>query len=131
MTPLDTAAKAAAEEKRWTGCPCCYTTPCQERCSCVSYGSSHGCLRCCTHGSMDQRVRRADSLASLDAALADARAENKRLSAIMKKLREWRDIIHERNTQNTGIQVVLRIAADEIMDIVEDRLQAAASKELK
>lgn len=80
---------------------------------------------------MDQRVRRADSLASLDAALADARAENKRLSAIMKKLREWRDIIHERNTQNTGIQVVLRIAADEIMDIVEDRLQAAASKELK
>lgn len=46
-----------------SGCPCVYTTPCDERCTCVNPMSSRGCARCCTYGSLEQRTRRAENLA--------------------------------------------------------------------
>ncbi len=47
------------------GCPCLYTTPCHERCTCVSPVSSSGCSRCCTYGSTDQRANAARRLAAI------------------------------------------------------------------
>ena len=40
-------------------CPCKYTTPCHERCTCVMPMSSSGCRRCYTYGSANQRTARA------------------------------------------------------------------------
>ena len=48
------------------GCPCLYTTPCQTRCSCLMPLSSHGCRRCCRHGSPEQQRAMAERLAALD-----------------------------------------------------------------
>ncbi len=45
-------------------CPCRYTTPCHLRCTCVLPISSWGCLRCCSHGSHEQRVAKAERLAA-------------------------------------------------------------------
>lgn len=47
------------------GCPCLYTTPCKDNCTCVSWTSSAGCARCCTYGSLEQRTKNAERLASL------------------------------------------------------------------
>lgn len=47
------------------GCPCLYTTPCMEDCTCTSPGSSMGCHRCCKYGSLEQRQRKAEFLAKL------------------------------------------------------------------
>ena len=44
-------------------CPCLYTTPCQEGCTCVHPHSSRGCTRCCTYGSREQRRGMAKYLA--------------------------------------------------------------------
>ncbi len=46
------------------GCPCKYVEPCQENCSCVSPMSSHGCLRCCRYGSIEQRTSAAKRIAT-------------------------------------------------------------------
>lgn len=44
-------------------CPCHHTTPCQPRCTCVTGGSSFGCLRCCTYGSPEQQRGKAEKIA--------------------------------------------------------------------
>lgn len=46
------------------GCPCKYVEPCQEVCSCVTLVSSHGCLRCCRYGSIEQRTSAAKQIAT-------------------------------------------------------------------
>jgi hypothetical protein len=44
-------------------CPCRYTTPCNERCTCVMPASSSGCRRCCAYGSPEQQKAMAELLA--------------------------------------------------------------------
>lgn len=44
-------------------CPCKYTTPCNERCTCVNPVSSYGCNRCCSYGSDEQRKEMAELIA--------------------------------------------------------------------
>ena len=44
-------------------CPCAYTTPCHERCTCINPLSSSGCRRCCMYGSVEQRTAMAERLA--------------------------------------------------------------------
>ncbi len=61
------------EEKR--GCPCLYTTPCHERCTCVTPVSSVGCSRCARYGSVDQRRAAAEYLAGLAAEVERLREE--------------------------------------------------------
>lgn len=46
-------------------CPCQFTTPCKPRCTCINPVSSVGCSRCCTYGSAEQQVARAEKLAKL------------------------------------------------------------------
>lgn len=46
-----------------SACPCLYTTPCHDRCTCVMPLSSSGCRRCCTYGSVEQRAAMATHLA--------------------------------------------------------------------
>jgi hypothetical protein len=41
------------------GCPCLYTTPCGQNCTCVDAFKSGGCLFCCSHGSWEQRREKA------------------------------------------------------------------------
>jgi len=48
------------------GCPCLHTTPCHERCTCVSPLSSSGCRRCCSYGSAEQQAAMAAHLAGLE-----------------------------------------------------------------
>ena len=48
-----------------SGCPCLLTTPCHERCTCVTPLSSSGCSRCCSYGSVQQREERAGRLAKI------------------------------------------------------------------
>jgi hypothetical protein len=48
-----------------SGCPCLYTTPCQKDCTCVNPFMSHGCFRCATYGSIEQRQKKAEQLARL------------------------------------------------------------------
>ena len=45
-----------------TSCPCCWGEPCDERCTCVHFGSSTGCRRCCTYGSDKQREAMASAI---------------------------------------------------------------------
>lgn len=45
-------------------CPCLYTVPCHDRCTCVTPLSSSGCRRCCTYGSTEQRAAMAVTLAA-------------------------------------------------------------------
>lgn len=47
-----------------TLCPCTWTTPCCESCTCVSPASSTGCRRCNSYGGPDQRKKRAIRLAA-------------------------------------------------------------------
>jgi len=50
------------EEAR--SCPCIYLEkPCNERCSCKCSFSSYGCDFCCTYGSKEQRVYKANVIA--------------------------------------------------------------------
>lgn len=54
-----------------TACPCLNTTPCHPDCSCCVKGSSHGCTRCCSYGSLLQRAARGEFLAkAIDSAYA-------------------------------------------------------------
>jgi len=46
-------------------CPCLYTTPCHDRCTCVMPLSSSGCRRCCAYGSVEQRSAMATRLAKV------------------------------------------------------------------
>ena len=46
-------------------CPCSYITPCDPQCTCVAPASSHGCSRCCSYGSLEQRTAAANRLAGL------------------------------------------------------------------
>ena len=48
-----------------SGCPCKYTEPCSQYCSCVNNISSYGCTRCCNYGNQEQREGMAKKLASL------------------------------------------------------------------
>lgn len=50
-------------------CPCRWTTPCADRCSCATPASSSGCLRCCRYGSDDQRRERAQAIVAGEKAL--------------------------------------------------------------
>ena len=52
-------------DDRNAACPCLHTTPCHERCACVTPLSSSGCLRCCSYGSAEQRAAAAETLAKL------------------------------------------------------------------
>lgn len=47
-------------------CPCIYLDePCMKNCTCVQQLSSHGCLNCCTYGSIAQRKQTAIHLNAL------------------------------------------------------------------
>lgn len=50
-------------DNRDAACPCLHTTPCHERCTCVTPLSSSGCRRCCSYGSAEQRAAAAETLA--------------------------------------------------------------------
>lgn len=55
----------ASSYVHWKSCPCHYTAPCNDRCSCVDGLSSSGCRRCCLVGSLEQRQAKAARLASI------------------------------------------------------------------
>lgn len=68
--------KEKSPMSEWTGCPCCYTTPCHPRCTCVHGASSTGCYRCCSYGSVEQRTAKAKFLAPIiDAGLGQKRLD--------------------------------------------------------
>lgn len=48
-----------------SGCPCLYTTPCQDMCTCAGPLYSAGCRRCATYGSLEQRTGMAVRLARI------------------------------------------------------------------
>ncbi len=45
-------------------CPCSYeeVEPCKPTCTCANPVMSGGCLRCCTYGSLEQRITQAKRL---------------------------------------------------------------------
>lgn len=43
-------------------CPCNYTTPCRDSCTCATPLLSGGCDRCCGYGSLEQRKDMAETL---------------------------------------------------------------------
>jgi len=45
-------------------CPCLYTKPCSEGCSCAKPVSSAGCARCCAYGPIEQRQTAAAAIAA-------------------------------------------------------------------
>lgn len=47
------------------GCPCKYTTPCHQDCTCVNPFSSRGCMMCCTYGSLEQRTEQEERLVDM------------------------------------------------------------------
>lgn len=52
-------------EKADGACPCLYLDePCQPHCTCKNGLWSHGCLYCCTYGSLEQRKEKAKWIAS-------------------------------------------------------------------
>lgn len=53
------------KETTRSGCPCLFTVPCQPNCTCVRPFMSHGCFRCASYGSIEQRTRKAEQLAAL------------------------------------------------------------------
>ena len=57
--------------KEWSGCPCVHGAPCDPMCTCVHGGSSHGCRRCCSYGSVDQQKEMASYLIGQEAEIAD------------------------------------------------------------
>lgn len=75
---------AAERDELRRSCPCTLTTPCHERCTCVSPVSSSGCRRCCTYGSLEQRTAKAESLAALS-------SQRDRLRAALKSTRKALD----------------------------------------
>ena len=93
-------------------CPCLYTTPCHERCTCVNQVSSIGCRRCCSYGSMEQRKAMAERLVNAEretveriAQLADARA-----AELTRCPNPYRDDVNDRNDAK----------ADELRDFAAD-----------
>lgn len=51
------------EQIQHIGCPCLYTNPCNPRCTCINGGSSFGCRRCATYGSLEQKTLKSQRLA--------------------------------------------------------------------
>ncbi len=47
------------------GCPCLLVEPCHKQCSCAKPVMSYGCHRCCSYGSIEQRVAMAKRLAAI------------------------------------------------------------------
>lgn len=86
MTNPTTPAGAGKE----SSCPCCWTAPCSPHCSCVKPFSSHGCRRCCTYGSDDQRRERAAALAKI---IDDGQALLAELDAVTKELADLKTVI--------------------------------------
>jgi hypothetical protein len=65
-------------------CPCLHTTPCHDRCTCVTPLSSSGCRRCCTYGSAEQRSARARRLAALiDGTAPSKETAMRRVAAVL------------------------------------------------
>lgn len=55
------------------GCPCLYTVPCSDNCSCAHPYLSGGCSRCAKYGSEEQRKSAAEYLAKvIDASWREA-----------------------------------------------------------
>jgi hypothetical protein len=46
-------------------CPCTYVEPCSSNCSCANSVMSGGCSRCCSYGSIEQRMNAAKRLAKI------------------------------------------------------------------
>lgn len=59
------ASRTPLPEKTSGSCPCLYTTPCQKDCTCIRPFMSHGCFRCASYGSQEQRRMKAEKLARL------------------------------------------------------------------
>jgi hypothetical protein len=80
-------------------CPCLYTKPCQESCSCVKPMMSHGCTRCASYGSLDQRR----SMASILAAQIDG-------TAAIELLTQMREMAAQacENANEVGLARVIR-----------------------
>lgn len=78
-------------------CPCVHTTPCHERCTCVTPLSSSGCWRCCSYGSPEQQRAKAEMLASLQSHYDRAAPEHNLLALLdlyeerERKAKEERD----------------------------------------
>lgn len=90
-------------------CPCLYTTPCQKHCTCVEGYSSHGCLRCCSYGSLEQRRQRAEWLAAADSrAKQAAEAERERCARIAEADARGRSDITYRARVARGIAAEIR-----------------------
>jgi hypothetical protein len=53
------------KQEKYMGCPCLYTEPCSENCTCVSPWSSRGCARCTSYGSDEQKKSTAARLAKI------------------------------------------------------------------
>lgn len=70
------------------GCPCLYTTPCKDNCTCVNWTSSAGCARCCTYGSLEQRTKSAERLASLPLSATMFTSDTARLDWLFSELND-------------------------------------------
>ena len=76
-TTTSRQAERALPTRRKTSCPCCWGTPCNPHCSCVTPASSHGCQRCCAYGSDEQRRARAEHIARVFDSQPDLLATSK------------------------------------------------------
>lgn len=59
-------------------CPCLYGSPCDPGmtgCTCINPGSSGGCLRCCSYGSLEQQRMRAEYLITQEKEIETLRAQ--------------------------------------------------------
>ncbi len=66
------------------GCPCVWSTPCSNRCTCHRNNMSGGCRRCCRYGSDEQRRAQAERIIREEAELARLRDENARVEGLFK-----------------------------------------------
>lgn len=74
------ARTVALEKQQVNGCPCLYTSPCDQQCTCVEGYFSRGCERCARYGSEEQRKLRAEDLALLPVRIAVLEAAIKLVS---------------------------------------------------
>jgi hypothetical protein len=68
------------------GCPCRYTEPCREECSCAHSMMSGGCDRCCTYGSLEQRMAQAKHLSEINIKMEKRRNMNVQYNNSTRKI---------------------------------------------
>lgn len=68
-------------------CPCKWTAPCSNQCTCAHPHMSRGCTRCCSYGSVEQRQKMAENIVAHDA------ARDRKIEAMLDALKECRVFI--------------------------------------